>query len=49
MKEDNCSYKLRYEEYLELICGCLSSDMYIELTHLRVSYEETLVYMERLA
>jgi hypothetical protein len=38
MKENSCSHKLRYEGYLKLICRCLSDDMYIKLTHVRISY-----------
>jgi len=34
-----------YKEYLELICMCLSNDMYIELINMRISYgEDTYVY-----
>ena len=38
MKENSCSHKLRYEGYLKLICRCLSDNMYIKLTHVRISY-----------
>jgi len=40
MKESRCSYKLRYKGYLELICRCLSEDMYTELFHMRIPYRE---------
>jgi len=40
MKEISCSYKLRYEGYLELICKCLSEDMYTKLTCIRILYGE---------
>jgi len=38
MKKNSYSYKLRYEGYLELICRCLSDDMYTKLTHMKISY-----------
>jgi hypothetical protein len=45
MKESNYSHKLIYEKYPELICRCLLDDMYIELTHKRISYEDiTYIY-----
>jgi len=45
MKRNNYSYKMWYERYLELICKCLSHDMYTELTRIRILYEEiTCVY-----
>jgi hypothetical protein len=45
MKGSNCSHKLRYKEYLKLICSCLSQDMYTEMTCMRISYGEiTYVY-----
>ena len=40
MKDSSCSYKLRYEGYLELICRCLLDNMYTELTYMRISYEK---------
>jgi hypothetical protein len=40
MKESGCSHKLRYEGYLELMCRCLSNNIYIELSHIRISYGE---------
>jgi hypothetical protein len=30
MKESSCSHKLRYEGYMELICGYLSNDIYTD-------------------
>jgi hypothetical protein len=36
---------LRYDGYLELICKCLSDDMFTELTCIRIPYEKiTRVY-----
>ena len=32
MKGSNCSHKIRYKRYFELIYRCLSDDMYTELT-----------------
>jgi hypothetical protein len=47
MKECSCSYKLRYKVYLELIYGCLSLDMYTELTRIRIQYGDiTYVYIK---
>jgi hypothetical protein len=40
MKGNNCSYKLRCEGYLELICRCLSNDMHTEQIHMRILYGE---------
>ena len=45
MKRSSCSNKLRCEEYLKLICKCLSDDMYIQLACKRIPYaESTYVY-----
>jgi hypothetical protein len=42
---NNCSHKLRYEGYLELICRCLSDNMFTELSRMRTPYGEiTCVY-----
>ena len=38
MKRSNCSHKLGYEGCLELICRCLSDDMYTKPTRMRISY-----------
>ena len=38
MKGSNYSHKLRYKGYLELICKCLSQNMYTELTCMRIPY-----------
>ena len=38
IKGKGCSYKLRYEGYLKLICRCLSNNMYTELTRNRIIY-----------
>ena len=38
-----------YDKYLKLICKCLSDDMYIELTHVRIPYGEITCVYERLA
>ena len=38
-------HKLRYEEYLELICRCLLDDMYTEVTCMNIPYAEiTCIY-----
>ena len=47
MKRINCSYKLRYEEYLELICKCLSDGIHIELTRMRISYKKIICVYEK--
>ena len=47
MKGSNCSYKLRYERCIELICRCLSDDMYTELTHMKISYGEIIYVYEK--
>jgi len=45
MKRNGCSYKLSYKKYLELICKCLSQDMYTELICMKILYREiTYVY-----
>ena len=45
MKGSSCSHKLRYEGYLEIICRCMSDDMYSELTYMRILYGEiTCIY-----
>jgi hypothetical protein len=45
MKGSNCSHKLRYGEYIKLMCRCLLDDMYNELTRMKISYGEiTYVY-----
>ena len=45
MKGSGCSYKLRCDEYLELIYRGLSDNMYTKLTCKRISYREiTYVY-----
>ena len=45
MRKSNCSYKLRYKGYLELICKCLSQDMYTKLTCMKITYGDiTYVY-----
>jgi hypothetical protein len=42
---NSCSHKLRYKEYLELICRYLSYDMFIELDRMIISYGEiTYIY-----
>ena len=48
MKENNCSHKLRYKRYLELICKRLSNDMNTELTSMRISYEK-IIYVYKKA
>ena len=40
MKKRSCSYKLRYEGDLELICRCFSYDIYTELTYIKILYEK---------
>jgi tRNA pseudouridine-54 N-methylase len=40
MKRSSCSHKLGNEGYLELICRCLSDDIFTELTRMKISYEE---------
>ena len=40
MKENSCSYKIKYEGYLELICKCLLDDTYTKLTSMKISYEK---------
>jgi hypothetical protein len=40
MKENNGSYKLKHEKYLKLIYRCLLDDIYTELAHKIILYEE---------
>ena len=47
MKRNNCSYKLKYERYLKLICRYLLDDMYIKLTRMRITYEEIIYVYEK--
>ena len=45
LKEAVFLYKLMYKRCLELICRCLSDDMYIELINMRIPHRElTCVY-----
>jgi len=43
----NCSYKIRYKRYLELICRYLLYDMCIELTCMKSLYEEIIYVYEK--
>ena len=38
MKGSNCSCKSMYKGYLELICICLSYNIYTKMTHVRIPY-----------
>jgi hypothetical protein len=47
IEKNSFSHKLRYERYLELICWCLSDDMYIKLIHMRIPYEKITCLYEK--
>lgn len=48
IEKNNCFYKLRYKEFLELICKCLSNDKYIELTLKKILYKN-IIYVYKKA